>query len=123
MNSQDVWDAAKAKPLEIIKVEQPRLGQTWGVREMDAREYARFTDELDDRVKADEGEAWFVVWTVCDPETGVRMFSPPDVPKLMTLPGDVLRRVWIAGSDLNGLGKRADEAKEKNSEAPSAVTS
>jgi len=114
MNAQEVFAAIDSKPLEIVRVEQPRLGQTWGVREMDASEYSRFTEEYSARCDAHEGEAWFTVWTACDPDTGARLFTPDDLPRLMKLPGSTLRAVWIAGSELNGFSSKATEDREKN---------
>lgn len=123
MKATDIFEAAAAKPLQIVRVDMPRYGQTWGVREMDARAYAKFIEEVNARIEADEADAWFACWTVCDPDTGALLFTPADMPRLMQLPGYVLRSVWIAGAELNGYGKQAEEVREKNSPTPSAATS
>lgn len=119
MNKQDLF--AANKPLEIRQVEI--LGHTVGVREMSAKEYSQFSADFTKRIDADEGEAWFAAWTLCDPANGALLFTPADLPKLMEWPGHVLRDIWVAGAGLNGLDKKTEEEREKNSPTPSEPTS
>lgn len=57
--------------------------------------------------------AGWLRWTVCD-DAGALLFTDDDVSKLALLDADVLIQVFEAALRINGMGKNAVEAAEKN---------
>lgn len=110
--------AAAAKPIGTINV--PELSGDIGIRALSAQDFMDFRTQAqareDETDKADDGieRTAELVTKLLANEDGSRMFGDKDAEILFGFGYVFLERIVEEGFALNGIGKEAAEATEKN---------